>query len=475
MIRKNIHSLWGLALAAVLLGVLGCTKQSLEPSLKQNIPEDDLSTVTELQAAVGAAYNFMSDDTYYGRDYIIFNEVRSDNCFSTGNSNRFINFWNPLLKTDGSARDTWLTMYKVIGQCNFVIGKENVQLEGDADQKKDIVGQAYALRALAHFDLLKLYGAMHVTAQSDKGIPYVTEWRGENTQPGRTSPEEVQKKLYADLDAALERLAKPQGRVDAAYVNFYAAHALKARVAQWFGDWAVAEAEAKAVIDGGAFRILTKDEYIGSWSKKFNPNSLFEMSYNASDNPSIDGIANIYGGDGYGDVVPTPELVELLRQDANDVRSQVVDTNKALLNQTGGALGYYLANMVKFPNVFSYDDNVPLVRYEEVVLIYAEALMHNGNAAEALTQLNSIAENRGAAAYTEATEETILQERRKELCFEGFRFDDMARTKQGVPRSKAVDEGQYKRSYDYGSVDFSFPIPHSELNANPNLSQNAGY
>lgn len=475
MIPKNIQKVILIGAAALLLGAAGCTKASLEPSLKQNLQEEGLSTVAELHAALGAAYNFMSDYTYYGRDYIIYNEVRSDNCLSTGNSNRFTSFWNPLLEDNTNVRDTWSTMYRVIGQCNFVLSKEKVELEGEAALKQEIIGQAYALRALVHFDLLKLYGAMHLTAQQDKGIPYITEWRGEERQPKRTAPDAIKTQLYADLDAAIALLT--EDFADKAYMNIYAAHALKARVAQWFGDWAVAEKEAKAVIDFGAFSIIPADEYLGSWKKKFNENSLFEMSYNASDNMDIDGIANIYGGSAYADVVPTPELEELLTKDPNDVRSKIIGENVPLKERSRGRLRYYRANLVKYPDILTYNDNIPLFRYEEVVLIYAEALMHNGNTGEALTQLNSIATNRRAAAYLEVTEETILQERQKEFCFEGFRFDDLARTKRSVPKSKisTLVPDKIKRSYEYGSSDYSFPLPRVEIDANSNLKQNAGY
>lgn len=473
MVRKKFQGVGFVALMLVVVA-LGCTKKSLEPSLKQNLEEDALSAVVELQAALDGAYDFMSDYHYYGRDYIIYNEVRSDNCLSTGNSNRFSNFWNRLLSTDRYASDTWLAMYKVIGQCNYVISKADVSLEGPAELQSSIVGQAYALRALVHFDLLKLYGGVHVNGQQEKGVPYVTKWSKEESTPARTDVEAFRQQLYADLDQAVERIPS-DAPIDRAYVGYYAAHALKARVAQWFGDWSTAEQEAKVVIESKKFSILNADEFLQSWEKKFNKNSLFEISNNASDNQSIDGIANIYGGDAYGDVVPTPELVELLQKDPNDVRSKLVGENEALKKETKGEIGYYWANMVKYPDLTSYSDNIPLIRIEEVVLIYAEALMHNGNSAEALNQLNSIATKRNAAPYTEATEETIMLERRKELCFEGFRFDDLSRAHLGVLPSKATALDLLKRSYEYGSVDYSFPIPKGELNANPSLHQNLGY
>jgi starch-binding outer membrane protein, SusD/RagB family len=87
--------------------------------------------------------------------------------------------------------------------------------------------------------------------------------------------------------------------------------------------------------------------------------------------------------------------------------------------------------------------------------------------------LNRIPAKRGANLYTEATKANVLLERRKELCFEGFRFDDLARTGSDIP---LVD--QYRQTHSgpkYGSYKFAFPIPTVEMNANSNMVQNEGY
>ncbi|MDA7717061.1 RagB/SusD family nutrient uptake outer membrane protein, partial [bacterium] len=98
------------------------------------------------------------------------------------------------------------------------------------------------------------------------------------------------------------------------------------------------------------------------------------------------------------------------------------------------------------------------------------ALLETGASGEALTWLNMVPNNRGAILYTEATKKNILLERRKELCFEGFRFDDLARTKQDIPYLNLVTEGP-----KYGSYNYAFPIPLAELNANSNMQTNKGY
>ena len=108
-----------------------------------------------------------------------------------------------------------------------------------------------------------------------------------------------------------------------------------------------------------------------------------------------------------------------------------------------------------------------------MVLTYAEALFRLGDTANALAQLNLIPAKRGAAAYTSATLENILLERRKEFAGEGFRFYDIARNKQDMP---LVDDAlQTYGTVTYGSYKYSFPIPDDEMGANGNMKQNQGY
>ena len=107
-----------------------------------------------------------------------------------------------------------------------------------------------------------------------------------------------------------------------------------------------------------------------------------------------------------------------------------------------------------------------------MVLILAEAKVELGEP-DALEVLNLIPAKRNATLYTEATKANVLLERRKELCFEGFRFDDLARTGNDIP---LVD--QYRQTHGgpkYGSYKYAFPIPTVEMNANSNMVQNDGY
>src|SRR5690606_34923438 len=134
-----------------------------------------------LSAVMNAGYNRLSGVAYYGRDYIIFGEIRSDNTYSNANSNRFVTPGRmDMTVNDAYAADTWAAIYATIATANVVIGKDAAAItEGTTAEINQLKGEAHIMRALGHFDLVKLYGQQHVTEGGDPtmGVPYVTTFR----------------------------------------------------------------------------------------------------------------------------------------------------------------------------------------------------------------------------------------------------------------------------------------------------------
>ena len=147
--------------------------------------------------------------------------------------------------------------------------------------------------------------------------------------------------------------------------------------------------------------------------------------------------------------------------DENDVRKGIL-----------GYQGQLLRNLKKFPNINGWD-NIPVIRYEEVVLNYAEALLETNDASGALVQLNAITAKRNSPPYTEATKGNILLERRKELIFEGHRWDDLMRTASDIDAYGTLMD--LITTYIYPNKLFAYPIAADETNANSNIVQNEGY
>lgn len=455
--KKVIYTLFSIALLAT-----GCT--DLDPTLEQDkILGESINSVEDVRSVLNSAYNRMSSRYYYGRDVIIFGEVRSDNAYSDANSNRFVTVAKmDMNRTDAYASDTWMQINKTIVSTNVVINADRAKITGDVTTLNHYLGEAYAIRALAHFDLLKLYGQQYQESDRTKalGVPY-TKVFGKAIYPARETVQRTYELIMEDLNAAISNLSASKDDASAHYITTFAAYALKARIALFFEDWATARDAAKYVIDhkGSRLDIAAPDDFAKTFTTDNTKNQIFSIANNDSDNTGVNSLGNIYFGS-YGDVVMLNDLYS--KYETGDVR-------RALFSEVKAGKTY---RMRKQTDIIGAQD-IPIIRYEEVVLTYAEALFRLGDTANALAQLNLIPAKRRATAYTSATLENILLERRKEFAGEGFRFYDIARNKQDMP---LVDDAlQTYGTVTYGSYKYSFPIPDAEMGANGNMVQNKGY
>lgn len=454
-----------------------CSEEDLDPTLAQSKSiETSINSVNDMQALLVGAMERMSATAYYGRDVIILGEIFSDNTYSNANSNRFVvEALMDLNENSAVASTLWAQAYGVIASANIIIGAEGI--EGDQDQINHIKGQAYAIRALAHFDLVKFYGQQHVAGGglSAEGVPYVTVFRdNDNLFPSRNTVAEVRDLAYNDLETAQQMLIPGLDNPSKEFITTIGAYAIEARIANYFGDQPRALTASKMVIDSGKYSVATEGQFLNSFATDGGPNIIFEIAFTATDNPGINGLANIYQAGSYGDVVALPNLADSYED--GDIRgvSDYEQTADAVPETVIGLTGATYRNVGKYPSRAPYEDNVPVIRYEEMVLIYAEALLETGASdTDVLTWLNMVPNNRGASAYTEASLDNILEERRKELAFEGFRFHDIARMGWDIPLPDPIL--QTHGGPAYGDFNFAMPLPADEVRVNANIQQNQGY
>lgn len=441
---------------ALLLISSACDTEDLEPTLAQDKSvEGAITKVDNLYGILKGALNRVTSSGYWGREMIALNEVRSDNMFSNGNSGRYTTQgeFNYNENTGG----IWDNCYGVIALANVIIQTDLTSLEGDTDYGDHIKGSAHFLRALAHYDLLRTYGQQH--AGGTLGVPIVTTFKGDDLFPPRSSVNEVKDAIMQDLATAFTLMDTQFD--DKVFVSKFAAPALASRVAIYFGDMQAARDNAASVINSGLYSIMPADGYVASFATSKNPNSIFELAFSQTDNLSSNALGYIYrtqaDGSGYGDLQVMSAVENLF--ESGDVRADIL-----------GYQGSILRNMKKYPDMNGWD-NIPIIRYEEVVLNYAEGLL-SSDAAAATTQLNSIQTARGAST-TAATIENIMLERRKELMFEGHRWDDLMRSSSDIIYHGTLEN--VLGTLTYPNNKFAYPVPADELNANSNVTQNTGY
>jgi len=456
---KTIHII---LLVWMVLLVTSCNLNDLEPKLTNDKDvEVSLKNLEDLQGIANGMHDRMTVTTYYGRNMQIYGEVRSDNCFANGTSGRFLPEAQMTVSPDNS-NGPWEAMYAVIASANIIINADFESLSGDKQKISQLVGQAHLARALAHFDLLRLFGQQH--AGGILGIPIIIKYKSNDRIPIRNTVEMNKKAIFDDIEKGLSLMTDAGNPKTKQQISTYTGLALKARVALYFKEWEKAKTASLAVINSGKFTIIDAAGFVNSWKTENGNNSIFELAASTTDNLGINGLQYIYRGSTYGDVEVLDDLLKIFEE--TDVRKA-----PQMIGIETIAGKNRLRNLGKYPSA-DFSDDIALFRFEEQVLILAEAKIELGEA-DALSVLNQVPAKRDASLYTQATKSNVLLERRKELCFEGFRFDDLARTGSDIP---LVD--QFRQTHGgpkYGNYKYAFPIPTVEMNSNSNMVQNNGY
>ncbi len=449
-------------------GFLASCENILEPSVDQNIPtEEAINDVQDLQSFVLGVHDVLNSVGLYGRDFYVGPDVMSDNAWSNENSGRFINhrdFNFPV--THGYPAGIWNNFYSAIANANIVI---NAELEESGAMVDHVKGQAYALRAFSHFNLLLAFGQQYVDGGDPAhGVPYVETYDDGNFFPERDPIADAWASIEDDLNTAANMMS-PDFDTGVTNIGYYAVKALQSRFYLYTEDFDAAIDAADEVIGSGLFDLVPADNLVSAWASGSGPSSLFELAFSETDRLGVDNIARILRDTNYGDVEITEDLYNAYDED---------DARRDLLTDEGDGryrmTGKYVDELGT--------DNVRLIRYAEVLLNKAEALARSENVAdqaEALIIINEISSERGSnTVYTEGTPENVLAERRLELALEGQRLFDLARHEMDIPNPPTpagfarFNDGQ---DMPFGDYRYALPIPNAEMNANPNMRQNEGY
>ena len=475
---KNIYKYLLIFTASAL--VVSCGESDLEPTLALDKDLDSgINSSADLGFVLNSAYDRMSGSGYYGRDQIIMGDVRTDNAYSNMNSGRFA---NSDMDYSSAGAGPWASVYGVIAITNIVINADTSNLTGSAAEITHIQGQAHALRALAHFDLLQDYGQHFIDGQGGAnalGVPYVKTYKDPaNLEPARGTVVSNIGDIAADLTTAIGMM-DDSFNISSSYMSKAGAYAILARATLYAGSvdpslYSTADSAAKWVIANSGASPVSASGFASSYTTDNASNSIFELAFSGTDSRGINGIAYILRGTSYGDVRiltgtgSNPDLLDIYG--VGDVRGAS--------NMIGTAQGYPTM-LGKFPSM-NGSDNITLFRVEEMHLIAAETSLRAGNSAAALSFLNNIPAIRGLGAgyYASATLENILEERRKEFAFEGLRFHDLSRMGMDMPLIdgfKQLNDDLTGTPPAYGSFRYAYPIAQSERSANPNMVQNYGY
>lgn len=474
----------------VVMTVSACKKEFLEIDPQGNTPVSMVVVdLPSTKAAVMGTYGLLQNEAYYGRSMVILPEVLSDNLYiSRRNSNRYVSYDQYITTAnDGTAASSWNYLYRTVVNANIIIskGEQLVVPESQTAEMKHLIGEAYTLRALANFDLLRLY-ALPYNATADAshiGIPVVIKSgtsKEDVINPKRNTVKEGYTQVVADLQKAIALLpaAAPVGfsASNRGRIAHYAAKALLARVYLYMEDWVNAEAMATEVIDIKKYTLLTNANYVSgatNFRTQNNSEGIFEVQYTATNNLSTNSlVAFLLQGASYGDGLATDDLYN--KYTATDVRRGFMAKGKRATS--GGEDPAVIIN--KYNNNSTYEEGVKVIRLSEVYLIRAEARAKQpGKDALAAADLDVVAKRADVSKPTTtetgaALQALILLENRKEFAFEGHRLFDLTRNKQSFTKYRTDGITIPIASTSLRTI---LPIPLAEMNANTNMDQNEAY
>ncbi|HVI48745.1 MAG TPA: RagB/SusD family nutrient uptake outer membrane protein [Chitinophaga sp.] len=448
------------------MGLLGsCGKDFLDLKPYVSVPTDEaFKSVSDVENAMTGVYASLTETDFYGRSIPVIGDLMGDNTtVSVKNSGRYIpQFKYSVTVTDATNSVNWLDAYKTILRANNVIDGVDKKFAND-DLGKQYKAEALTVRALVYFNLVRTFGKPYTDAPASDGVPIVLHY-DRDAKPARNKVQEVYQQIVKDLDAAYPLFTQEGSPVTR--MSKYASRALAAKVALYMGDYAKALTYSEDVISNSGVVLLKKDRVASYWAEASpsatTPETLFEVGADAVNNNGNDELGNMYNQLGYGDLLCTTPLYDLY---------STTDVRKALI--IDGKRGGQRALIVnKYQHISEDYDNKKVLRMSEMVLIAAEAANRTGDDTKAQGYLNTLmAERDPNQKYTSTGTQLlddIITERRKELAFEGDRFHDLNRLKRNLVNGggTAVNYGDYRRVS---------PIPQTERDANPNMTQNDGY
>ncbi|GAB3641607.1 RagB/SusD family nutrient uptake outer membrane protein [Spirosoma arcticum] len=475
--KKNL-----LLIILLLSGLTACEVLEQTPEASFT-PANFYLNADDAKAALSTVYDPLNNANLYGQTMWIINDQATDdaewgNGRSTANQPKNDIDRYTFTPATPTFQLLWGTVYQAINRANTVIARVP-GISMDETLKARYVAEAKFMRGFYYFTLVRLFG----------GVPLqLTETTSLNnlTIP-RASADDVYKQVIQDFTDAEGVLPVSFTGIDRGRATKGAAKAFLAKVYLTRGEWAKASAKAKEVIDLGVYDLWATFNEAFLVANKNGKEAVFEMQALGGGvgegslmqgymRPNFD---RVNGAAGFGDDPVTENLYKtyLPTDKRRDVTIRIYSATSTPAAPASVLFPGYVYKYLDLTATGNGDgaNNYPIIRYPDVLLMYAEALNEQaaGNA-DAYAVVNRIRSRAGLSALAGLTQDqfrdAVLLERRLELAFEGHRWYDLARTKRLVAAVKAQNPSIVVQDRHY-----LFPIPQTERDVNPALEQNPGY
>ncbi|MEQ9443200.1 MAG: RagB/SusD family nutrient uptake outer membrane protein [Cyclobacteriaceae bacterium] len=473
---KTIHKYIQIALPAFLLFFASSCDDFLESDPKSFIaPENFYQDREQALAAVNAVYDVLASNGLYGsyHNYITFGDIAA-NGFTEGETSFDQHTVN---SSNGIVTSLWNASYDGINRANAVLDRVPAS-EMQEEVKNRIIGEAYFLRGLFYFNLVRIFGGVPLHTAEVNSLDKVAV--------ARSSEEEVYQIIISDLQKASDALPIMPEQVGR--VTQGAAKTLLAKVHLTLGEFEQARNLSQEVMNLGIYDLWETYEDVFKVANENGKESVFEVQFQG--NSGGEGNSKTFiipdkltdlvlNGPVFRNYYLTEDLINLYepadqRTATNAVDSLMVGEDTVRFDGTV-SIKYLDGSFTT--DVQDADNNFILMRYAEVLLMFAEAENEvSGPTAAALEAINQVRrrafgldimtpstfdldESISQAAFREA----VWNERFKEFPMEGMQWFDLKRT----DRLQSVEEIE--------AYQLVYPIPLREMDINQQIEQNTGY
>lgn len=397
----------------------------------------------------------------------------------------------------GRSYAVWNFFYTIISNVNYIIANEDL-IEGDPALVNSIVGQAYAIRAYAYFNLIQVFQQTYKGNEDAPGVPLYTEPTTSDSEgKPRGTVQEVYSQINLDAEEAIDLLDESGlEQKHPSHIDYYVANGFKARydlVQERFEE--AAGAASEALKKPGLERVLEVNQ-LGEFNDASLSNVLWGVEVIADQTSGwasffshMDADAGMYGSSArqcvsswlYNQIPETDNRLQWFRGEIPEDEEE-----------EGSSFVSYCQLKFAFADVTTRTGDYILMRAEEMLLIEAEALARldrYGEAREVLLELGSKRDSNYGERLEDFTDskeyntntvgtlstlmDEILFQRRVELWGEGGRLWDIQRLNLGFTRDFAGSNHTSMltaKDTGPGSKEFILPLPQSEFDGNPNIS-----
>jgi hypothetical protein len=478
---KNIYILIGISVAGILFS---CNKLDEKPTnviVKEQFFKTQADAVAGLTAVYGELVSDGTEQPLYGREINFLADMTTDDLAAGPSA------INPNVRSLSSITYTatndrvqvlWRQLYTGISRANVAIDQISA-MSFDDNTRKRLILEAKFLRALFYFDLVRFWGDVPLVLHD----PTSTDLNSLKTN--RSPAADVYKQIIADLTDA-QNLPATYSGADIGRATGGAAKTLLLKVYLTQKDWTNAIAKAKEIINGPyGYGLVVNYGDLFAKATKNGREHIFSAQLDA--NGGLGNSSTLMGAafTGFGVSIPAdiPADSSVYKQfSANDTRRAAIFYTSLVNPSTGVTKVYpsfYFGKYVDRTVLLTSNQssiNFPVLRYADVLLMYAEALNEvSGPTADAYSGINQVRNRANTGDLTpgltqSAFRDSLYAERRREFVQEAQRWFDLVRTGRLVT---AVSKVASKTNVSVKNN--LFPIPQSEISLNPGLTQNPGY